>query len=294
MVLLFSLCLLLCTGEFYVLWKDEYVRQKSHTEAFPHIILLLSLLSYRSRRNTSSQNPKLSVRYKPTVAKEPAEDTFNIQSIARVGREDNYSFSSQKGAVPGISVPSVNSFTKKHLRKSEKKSKKRNKNSAWYRNGVQTLTFEDKISGYDLSTRFGKSKRDEMSVASTTSSSSRKSKEASYTRIKPTDALSAEYGETDGVEEEETLATMRNECYAPPGKLGVAIDTVNGQPVVHRIKEGSPLKGMLQHKDRIVAIDGVDTRNMTAADVTHLMVKGMNRVRKISYVRSKRVSSGRR
>ena len=133
-----------------------------------------------------------------------------------------------------------------------------------------------------------------MSVASTTSSSSRKSKEASYTRIKPTDALSAEYGEMDDVEEEETLATMRNECYAPPGKLGVAIDTVNGQPVVHRIKEGSPLKGMLQHKDRIVAIDGIDTRNMTAADVTHLMVKGMNRVRKISYIRSKRVSSGRR
>lgn len=236
----------------------------------------------------------MAVRYTPTVAKEPNEDTFNIQSIARIGREDNYSFSSQKWANPGISVPSVNSFTKKHVGKAEKKSKKRNKNSAWYRNGVQTITFEDKISAYDLSTRLGKSKRDDMSVASTTSSSSRKSKEASYTRIKPTNALLAEYGEMDDVAEEETLATMRNECYAPPGKLGVAIDTVNGQPVVHRIKEGSPLKGMLQHKDRIVAIDGVDTRNMTAADVTHLMVKGMNRVRKISYVRSKRVSSGRR
>ena len=207
--------------------------------------------------------------------------------MARIGREDNYSFSSQKGPMPGVRVPSVNSFTKNHLKKSERKSKKKKKNSAWY-NGVQTLTLEDKIAGYDLSTR---NKRDEMSVASTTSSSSRRSKEAPYTRIKP-DALSAEYGEVD--EEEEALATMRSECYAPPGKLGVAIDTVNGQPVVHRIKEGSPLKGILQHKDRIVAIDGVDTRNMTAADVTHLMVKGMNRVRKISYVRSKRASGGRR
>ena len=241
----------------------------------------------RIRRRNTAKNPKLAVRYKPTISKEPTENTFNIQSMARIGREDNYSFSSQKGPMPGVRVPSANSFTKKHLKKSERKSKKKKKNSAWY-NGVQTLTFEDKIAGYDLSTR---NKRDEMSVASTTSSSSRRSKEAPYTRIKP-DALSAEYGEVD--EEEEALATMRSECYAPPGKLGVAIDTVNGQPVVHRIKEGSPLKGILQHKDRIVAIDGVDTRNMTAADVTHLMVKGMNRVRKISYVRSKRASGGRR
>ena len=163
--------------------------------------------------------------------------------MARIGREDNYSFSSQKGPMAGVSIPSVNSFTKKHLQKSEKKSKKKKKkkNSAWY-NGVQTLTFEDKIAGYDLSTRLGKNKRDDMSLASTTSSSSRKSKEASYSRIKPDD-LSIEYGEKD--EEEEALATMRSECYAPPGKLGVAIDTVNGQPVVHRIKEGSPLKGIL-------------------------------------------------
>ena len=130
-----------------------------------------------------------------------------------------------------------------------------------------------------------------MSVASTTSSSiSRKSKEASYTRIKPTDVLIADYGEI-GEGQGSALATMKSDCYAPPGKLGVAIDTINGHPVVHRIKEGSPLKGILQHKDHIVAIDGVDTRNMTAADVTHLMVKGMNRVRKISYVRSKRTTS---
>ena len=252
---------------------------------------LSSLLHFSHiRRRNTAKNPKLAVRYKPTISKEPTENAFNIQSMARIGREDNYSFSSQKGPMAGVIVPSVNSFTKKHLRKSERKSKKKKKSSAWY-NGVQTLTLEDKIAGYDLSTRLGKNKRDEMSVASTTSSSSRKSKEAPYTRIKP-DALSAEYGKVD--EEEEALATMRSECYAPPGKLGVAIDTVNGQPVVHRIKEGSPLKGILQHKDRIVAIDGIDTRNMTAADVTHLMVKGMNRVRKISYVRSRRASGGRR
>uniref|UniRef100_A0A7S4RFZ3 PDZ domain-containing protein n=1 Tax=Ditylum brightwellii TaxID=49249 RepID=A0A7S4RFZ3_9STRA len=80
-------------------------------------------------------------------------------------------------------------------------------------------------------------------------------------------------------------SATRRECTAPPGKLGVAIDTVNGQPVVHRIKPGSPLDGTLHRFDKIVAIDGVDTTGMSAADVTQLMVKRMNSERKISYIR---------
>jgi len=75
------------------------------------------------------------------------------------------------------------------------------------------------------------------------------------------------------------------ECFAPPGKLGVAIDSVNGVPVVHKVKMGSPLEGILCNLDRIVAIDNVDTRNMSGADVTKLMVSGMKKVRKISFVR---------
>mmetsp|Transcript_16377 Transcript_16377/g.18370 ORF Transcript_16377/g.18370 Transcript_16377/m.18370 type:complete len:97 (+) Transcript_16377:1-291(+) len=79
---------------------------------------------------------------------------------------------------------------------------------------------------------------------------------------------------------------QRRECFAPAGKLGVAIDSVNGIPVVHRLKDGSPLEGTLKHMDQIVAINDVDTTGMSAADVTHLILKGMGQERKISYIRT--------
>ncbi|KAL7530417.1 hypothetical protein ACHAXR_006451 [Thalassiosira sp. AJA248-18] len=73
--------------------------------------------------------------------------------------------------------------------------------------------------------------------------------------------------------------------FAPPGKVGVAIDVVDGHPVVHKVKKGSPLEGLLKSMDVVVAIDDVDTTCMTAADVTQLMVKRMNYRRKITFVR---------
>eukprot|EP00578_Thalassiosira_sp_NH16_P007098 CAMPEP_0181123216 /NCGR_PEP_ID=MMETSP1071-20121207/25767_1 /TAXON_ID=35127 /ORGANISM="Thalassiosira sp., Strain NH16" /LENGTH=530 /DNA_ID=CAMNT_0023208315 /DNA_START=146 /DNA_END=1738 /DNA_ORIENTATION=- len=73
--------------------------------------------------------------------------------------------------------------------------------------------------------------------------------------------------------------------YAPPGKVGVAIDVVNGNPIVHKVKRGSPLEGLLRPNDMVMAIDDVDTTCMSAADVTHLMVKRMNYQRKITFVR---------
>lgn len=73
--------------------------------------------------------------------------------------------------------------------------------------------------------------------------------------------------------------------FAPPGKIGVAIDIVNGNPIVHKIRRGSPLEGLLKPNDMVIAIDDVDTRQMSAADVTHLMVKRMNYRRKITFVR---------
>lgn len=66
--------------------------------------------------------------------------------------------------------------------------------------------------------------------------------------------------------------------FAPPGKVGVAIDVVDGNPTVHKIRRGSPLEGILKPNDLVIAIDDVDTTRMSAADVTHLMVKRMNLV----------------
>ena len=84
---------------------------------------------------------------------------------------------------------------------------------------------------------------------------------------------------------EELHRLPRDQIYAPPGKLGVAIDIFNGQPVVQKIRKGSPITGMLQVGDIILAIDDVDTTCMSLAEVTFLMVKNMERVRRITFAR---------
>ncbi|KAL7549672.1 hypothetical protein ACHAWF_012937 [Thalassiosira exigua] len=77
----------------------------------------------------------------------------------------------------------------------------------------------------------------------------------------------------------------RQNVFAPPGKIGVAIDVYNGQPVVHKIRKNSPLENMLKPNDVILAIDDEDASCLSAADVTSMMVKRMDRVRKITFVR---------
>ena len=80
--------------------------------------------------------------------------------------------------------------------------------------------------------------------------------------------------------------SVQDHIYAPPGKVGVAIDVIDGRPTVHKIRNGSPLEGLLQTGDIILSIDDVETGNMSSADVTQLMVKRMNYRRKISFIRS--------
>ena len=63
---------------------------------------------------------------------------------------------------------------------------------------------------------------------------------------------------------------------APPGKLGIVIDTTLEGPVVHKVNGQSPLEGSLFPGDIIVAIDDVDTRAMSASAITALMVRTAN------------------
>lgn len=84
---------------------------------------------------------------------------------------------------------------------------------------------------------------------------------------------------------EELQKLPKQHVFAPPGKIGVAIDVFNGQPTVHKVRKGSPLENMLRANDVILSIDDVDTSCLSAADVTQLMVKRMDRVRKITFVR---------
>jgi C-terminal processing protease CtpA/Prc len=78
------------------------------------------------------------------------------------------------------------------------------------------------------------------------------------------------------------------EVWAPPGKLGVVIDTPNdGAPVVHAIKDSSPIADKLQVGDKLVAVDDENVETMTAIKVSKLISrKSANSTRKLSIVRT--------
>mmetsp|Transcript_18444 Transcript_18444/g.40170 ORF Transcript_18444/g.40170 Transcript_18444/m.40170 type:complete len:555 (+) Transcript_18444:103-1767(+) len=69
---------------------------------------------------------------------------------------------------------------------------------------------------------------------------------------------------------------------APAGKFGVVIDTKVEGPVVHRVNKGSKLSGKIFPGDIIIAIDDVDTRAMSASDISALMVKTANQNRTLT------------
>jgi len=141
------------------------------------------------------------------------------------------------------------------------------------------------------------------------SSKSKKSKKHKYARMDSSRCGSNDSSSTDmdtmsgitslgssGSGDDESLSSIKTtmvkgrqciqmECVAPAGKLGVSIDTVDGQPVIHRVKESSPLHGLLGRLDIIVRVDEIDTSSMSAADVTLIMARRMSKERKITFLR---------
>lgn len=89
---------------------------------------------------------------------------------------------------------------------------------------------------------------------------------------------------------DQAYENMREECidiYAPQGKLGVVIDTPNdGAPVVHAVKDTSPISNKVQVGDKLVAVDDEDVRAMTAIKVSKLISrKSNNASRKLTIIR---------
>jgi C-terminal processing protease CtpA/Prc len=76
--------------------------------------------------------------------------------------------------------------------------------------------------------------------------------------------------------------------FAPPGKLGVVIDTPDdGAPVVHAVKDTSVIVEKIQVGDKLVAVDDEDVRSMTAIKVSKLISrKSANPSRKLTVVRT--------
>lgn len=63
------------------------------------------------------------------------------------------------------------------------------------------------------------------------------------------------------------------DVFAPSGPIGIVVDTTKEGPAVHSLKSTSPMLGLINPGDLIVALDDEDTREMTAATLTRLMAK---------------------
>jgi C-terminal processing protease CtpA/Prc len=99
-------------------------------------------------------------------------------------------------------------------------------------------------------------------------------------------ALGASYDadvQTIGNVREEVIEVM-----APAGKLGVVIDTPDdGAPIVHAVKDSSVIADQINVGDKLIAVDDVDVRSMTAIKVSKLISKkSSNPTRKLTIVRT--------
>eukprot|EP00567_Pseudictyota_dubia_P004598 CAMPEP_0197442986 /NCGR_PEP_ID=MMETSP1175-20131217/8864_1 /TAXON_ID=1003142 /ORGANISM="Triceratium dubium, Strain CCMP147" /LENGTH=118 /DNA_ID=CAMNT_0042973561 /DNA_START=52 /DNA_END=408 /DNA_ORIENTATION=+ len=76
--------------------------------------------------------------------------------------------------------------------------------------------------------------------------------------------------------------------YAPPGRLGVVIDTPDdGPPVVHAIRDSSAIADQLRVGDKLLSVDDEDVTSMTAIKVSKLItMKNANPTRKLSFIRT--------
>jgi hypothetical protein len=62
-------------------------------------------------------------------------------------------------------------------------------------------------------------------------------------------------------------------AFAPPGPIGIVVDTIDKGCIVHSLKKTSPMQGLINPGDLIVALDDFDVREMDAASLTKLMAK---------------------
>ena len=89
---------------------------------------------------------------------------------------------------------------------------------------------------------------------------------------------------------EELMSSNRKKVnvIAPPGKLGIIIDTCSEGPRVHSIKGGSSLEGLIVKGDLIHAVDDEDTTEWSAHYLTKLVAKKSNMTRKITVLRTEK------
>ena len=63
------------------------------------------------------------------------------------------------------------------------------------------------------------------------------------------------------------------DVFAPSGPIGIVVDTKKNGCIVHSLKKTSPMQGLINPGDLIVALDDFDVRKLDAAALTKLMAK---------------------
>jgi hypothetical protein len=97
------------------------------------------------------------------------------------------------------------------------------------------------------------------------------------------DRMQKPLAQWSGDEEQVPTNRIQVDIVAPPGKLGIIIDTCSEGPIVHSVKPTSPLDGLIFKGDLVVAVDGEDTREWSAHYLTKLMVSTLNPGRYLVY-----------
>ena len=78
------------------------------------------------------------------------------------------------------------------------------------------------------------------------------------------------------------------ELTAPPGVLGLVIDTVHGGiPTVFSIKEDSIIADKIQEGDRLISVNGIDTTELSARNVSKIITRFKDTERTMIFFRQK-------
>jgi C-terminal processing protease CtpA/Prc len=78
------------------------------------------------------------------------------------------------------------------------------------------------------------------------------------------------------------------ELTAPPGVLGLVIDTVHGGiPTVFSVKEESVIADKVKEGDRLISVNGVDTTELSARNVSKVISRFKDSERTMIFFRQK-------
>lgn len=89
------------------------------------------------------------------------------------------------------------------------------------------------------------------------------------------------YNDDDDDEKDNSVApssviestALSYDVFAPPGALGIVVDTTEKGCIVYSLKKSSPMQGLMSKGDLIIGLDNFDVRNMNASSLTKLMAK---------------------